>query len=183
MPKGVYTRPVRLCSIESCERKHYGNGLCQMHNRRRRDNGDPLVARTYGNTTCAVAGCDRDYHANGYCLRHGHRANRYGDPLAGGPKRDHGPLLDRVKSRVVVQAETNCWDWTGSLDGNGYGQVSVGSQVLRGTHIVAYVETYGPVPEGLVLDHLCERPICCNPDHLEPVTQAENLRRAREGRN
>jgi hypothetical protein len=36
----------------------------------------------------------------------------------------------------------------------------------------------GPVPDGLVLDHLCRRKHCVNPDHTEPVTQAENIRRS-----
>jgi hypothetical protein len=40
----------------------------------------------------------------------------------------------------------------------------------------------GPVPEGLELDHLCENPPCCNPAHLEPVTHAENNRRAAQAR-
>ena len=40
-------------------------------------------------------------------------------------------------------------------------------------------DRYGPVPEGMQLDHLCRVPGCVNPDHLEPVSAAENVRRGR----
>ena len=44
-------------------------------------------------------------------------------------------------------------------------------------HRVYYERHVGPVPEGLELDHLCRNPGCVNPEHLEPVTHAENIRR------
>ena len=44
-------------------------------------------------------------------------------------------------------------------------------------HRYAYEELVGPIPEGLQLDHLCRNRSCVNPDHLEPVTCRENLRR------
>lgn len=46
-------------------------------------------------------------------------------------------------------------------------------------HIVAWVEKNGPVPDGLVLDHWCNRRNCRRVEHLEPVTQSENLLRRR----
>ena len=44
-------------------------------------------------------------------------------------------------------------------------------------HRALYENVNGPVPYGLQLDHLCRVPSCVNPDHLEPVTPAENCRR------
>lgn len=172
------------CSVDGCERKHYGNGWCQLHNRRAREhNGDPLAARRYGTAVCGVDGCANKHHAHGLCVAHEHRARRHGDPFAGGQQRDHGPVIDRILARCVVNESTGCWDWTGGLDGNGYGQVSVGSGIRRATHRVMFEHFVSDIPDGLHLDHMCERPTCCNPYHLDPVTREENVRRAREGRN
>jgi hypothetical protein len=46
-----------------------------------------------------------------------------------------------------------------------------------------YEDKYGPVPEGLVLDHKCRVRICCNPEHLEAITNEENVRRGLAGHN
>lgn len=90
MAKGVYDRAVKICSVEDCERKHYGNGYCQLHHRRWRTNGDPLKARPYGRQGCDVEGCDNEHHSGGYCSAHSHRATRHGDPLGGGTPRIKG---------------------------------------------------------------------------------------------
>ena len=60
----------------------------------------------------------------------------------------------------------------GRLDKDGYGLVG-----RQRTHIKAWVEANGPVPEGNVLDHLCRRRSCRALYHLEPVTQSENEKR------
>jgi hypothetical protein len=46
-------------------------------------------------------------------------------------------------------------------------------------HVVIYEAFVGPIPEGWTVDHLCYVPRCCNPNHLEAVTRAENSRRIR----
>lgn len=68
-----------------------------------------------------------------------------------------------------------CWFWRGALNGSGYA-AAVGGLAYR----MAYEWMVGPIPARMDLDHLCRERSCVNPHHLEPVTRAENLRRARE---
>lgn len=71
--------------------------------------------------------------------------------------------------------KTPCWIWKGrACRGQGYA-----SAKHRRAHVIYYELRFGPVPPGLELDHLCEQKRCVNPDHLEPVTHAENVRRGR----
>lgn len=85
-------------------------------------------------------------------------------------------LPPQMRGKVDV-SESGCWLWTQSVASNGYGNTWDGQRV-RTAHRYAYEHIVGPAPEGLVLDHLCAVKRCCNPAHLEPVTQAENMRRA-----
>lgn len=71
-----------------------------------------------------------------------------------------------------------CWEWEGARDRLGYGRVSAKTYGGPMAHKVIYEVLVGPVPNGLELDHLCSNPPCYNPAHLEPVTHAENVRRA-----
>lgn len=82
--------------------------------------------------------------------------------------------LRRFWSRV--DASGDCWLWTGTTPPSGYGIFSIGYR-KTGAHRFAYEVTIGSIPEGLVLDHLCRVTRCVRPDHLEPVTVSENLRR------
>lgn len=77
-------------------------------------------------------------------------------------------LNDRFWSHVV-QGDA-CWIWTGQTH-KGYGRYS-GQQA----HRLTYASLVGPFDPSLEIDHLC-RPLCVRPDHLEPVTHAENMRR------
>lgn len=75
-----------------------------------------------------------------------------------------------------------CWEWLGTRNADGYGIVCVGESRQR-AHRVAYEQYVGPIPDGLVIDHLCSNRACINPKHLEPVAQAENARRGASGRD
>lgn len=75
----------------------------------------------------------------------------------------------------VIQ-ENGCWDWVGNTGPSGYGKIKSRGRNLR-AHRWMYEQVKGEIPSGLTLDHLCRRPICVNPDHLEPVTTRENTMR------
>lgn len=74
-----------------------------------------------------------------------------------------------------VDVTDGCWLWTASLDRNGYARFNTPGH--RYAHRYAYELLVGPIPEGLVLDHLCRVTRCVNPTHLEPTTIADNVRR------
>lgn len=73
-----------------------------------------------------------------------------------------------------------CTDWTGGTT-RGYGQFWDGTKVVPAPRWI-WEQTNGPIPDGLTIDHGCERPICVNPAHFELVTRGENARRGNESR-
>lgn len=84
---------------------------------------------------------------------------------------------------VDIGPANQCWLWKGSTTvskGFAYGAWEYCGLVYK-PHRIAYTLLVGPIPEGLTLDHVrdrgCVSKLCCNPKHLEPVTQSVNTKR------
>lgn len=107
---------------------------------------------------------------------------------------------DRVVARVLATLDRSggpdaCWPWTGYINPQGYGELGWGEAGRKTTstvHSVVYRTQVGPVPDGLVIDHVCHNVDfscaggdtcihrrCANPAHLEAVTSLVNIQRGR----
>lgn len=92
------------------------------------------------------------------------------------------PFDTRFWHFVIPEPNTGCWIWMGPLMSNGYGKMGVGyksegNKKTKFVHRISYEHFVGKIPEGLDLDHKCRVRCCVNPEHLEPVTRIENIRR------
>lgn len=85
-------------------------------------------------------------------------------------------LEGRIERLSMPEPNSGCWLWLAAHDRNGYGFISVAGKQYR-AHRVAYEAYRGPIPSGLVIDHLCRNPACVNPNHLEAVSVRENTLR------
>jgi hypothetical protein len=83
-------------------------------------------------------------------------------------------IVEKFWSRVDVGG-SGCWEWTAgrNIDG-GYGRLRLDGGLIM-AHRLAWILTYGPIPEGLSVCHHCDNPPCCNPSHLFVGTQADNV--------
>lgn len=83
----------------------------------------------------------------------------------------------RFRLRYSIDPDTGCWEWAGARHEAGYGIVGTNRDGTFRAHRIAYEHHVGPIPDGLQLDHLCRNRGCINPEHVEPVTNAQNTRR------
>lgn len=77
--------------------------------------------------------------------------------------------------KVRHAGESGCLEWQGATSA-GYGHIRRDGRAQL-VHRYIYEQVIGPIPDGMQIDHLCRNRLCVNIEHLEPVTQAENLRR------
>lgn len=89
---------------------------------------------------------------------------------AGGGRTPGGRFIQKI------DFTPGCWLWRSSKQGLGYGAFKSRGRSYQ-AHRYAY-EVMAPIPEDMDLDHLCCVKACVNPFHMEPVTAAENRRRA-----
>lgn len=88
----------------------------------------------------------------------------------------HLSMVERLDFHSMPEPNTGCVIWLGATDRNGYGFTTRDKRQVR-AHRASYECNRGPIPDGLVLDHLCRTPSCINPQHLEAVSAQVNTMR------
>lgn len=88
------------------------------------------------------------------------------------------PRVDpQVRFFAKVRQDGDCWVWTGHISRDGYAHFNAGDLRQVMTHRWSWEFFRGPIPDGLVLDHLCRNRSCVNPDHMDVVTSQVNILR------
>ena len=83
-------------------------------------------------------------------------------------------LFDRY---VPILPEDVCWPWKGSLESGGYGRFEPRDYDFRArAHRLMYQLTYGPIPDGFHIHHVCKMKSCVNPLHLLAVSPEDHAR-------
>lgn len=94
--------------------------------------------------------------------------------------------VERLDGRLVAEVEPqgDCLLWTGSKNGNGYGQAKSARRTFP-MHRYAWMRANGPIPAGALVDHACWNRACVNPYHLRLSTRQSNgmNRRGAAGRS
>lgn len=138
-----------------------------------------MTAPTAVKAKCSESYCDEPAKGiQDVCEVH-YRQRYRGQPLRPFVRGKGRSIEERLWEKVDFGiAEDDCWLWTASLNEGGYGQFRVDDKrPCALAHRVSYELLVGCIAQGLDLDHLCRNPPCVNAFHLEPVTNAENLRR------
>lgn len=157
------------CSFPACERPVHARTLCAAHFQQRKK-GQELrpVAEP---SVCIADECSTPTRFAELCRVHGERMRLYGRL----DKLPEPSVAERFWEKVH-KTET-CWLWIGAISSTGYGTISIDGR-RQGAHRLSLALAGVEIPDGYDVDHLCRTPPCVNPNHLEPVTHAENMARA-----
>lgn len=173
-PIGGYGR--KGCLVDGCTEPHKAKGYCNVHHGQVSRNGAPVTIGRKPKAKpepkpCKKGDCAKPSKSAGLCSMHYTRQRRHGStetPIARNPD----PLV-RFASRI--EADGDCWRWTGQHSKDGYGYFTVSKRVEARAHRWAWENVAGlEIPQGHVLDHVCQTRDCVRPGHLQTLTAKEH---------
>ena len=110
--------------------------------------------------TCTLDGCAAKHRALGLCDKH--------------YQRSRAPKIDPVaRFWKKVEPVGDCLEWMGHRNANGYGRLTFDKALIL-AHRLSYQLEVGPIPDGLMIDHICHNPACVKPAHLRLATSKQN---------
>jgi len=83
----------------------------------------------------------------------------------------------RLLAKAKPDPKSGCWVWAGAVQSRGYGCVTDGHGGSMLAHRASWELHNGTIPDGLTVDHRCQRKLCINPAHLDLVSHAVNAAR------
>ncbi len=99
------------------------------------------------------------------------------------PEQVKEKTIERFWSKIKFGEPNECWEWQRSVDGRGYGQFQIGTlknPKKVNSHRYVFQCVFGKLPSRKILAcHTCDNPKCCNPNHLFPGTQKDNMHDAK----
>jgi hypothetical protein len=84
------------------------------------------------------------------------------------------PRQAKFWAKILIGDKEQCWPWTGYTKPTGHGLTSLDNLPIHASR-KAWILTHGPIRDGLCVNHRCDNPACCNPDHMYLGTRADNM--------
>ena len=122
-----------------------------------------------GDRRCGLPGCDRRHYGRGLCSMHYQRERK------GSTGRRFSSPEESFLARTEPLLWSGCLIWTGGLHPSGHGLIRLRGQMV-GAHRFAWEQEYGPIPDGMQVDHICHNRACCEVSHLRLATAQQNAR-------
>jgi len=85
-------------------------------------------------------------------------------------------IPNKIKERFyrrILKKDDGCWEWQGTKDR--YGFFRWKGWKGKGAHRFSYLLHKGDIKEKEVVMHICDKPLCVNPDHLKIGSQKDNM--------